>query len=126
MDNKTYLGSLGEAKVISKLTEEKFHIFSQITGKAPFDLIAVKENLLFRVSVKSVEKSDKYNNYVVQLKSVRSNRHTNKIINFDNTSCDLLCVYIVDLDKVVILDAKQITAKSALSLGKRENIISGF
>ena len=126
MDNKTYLGSLGEAKVISKLTEEKFHIFSQITGKAPFDLIAVKENLLFRVSVKSVEKSDKYNNYVVQLKSVRSNRHTNKIINFDNTSCDLLCVYIVDLDKVVILDAKQITAKSALSLGKKENIISGF
>lgn len=126
MDNKTYLGSLGEAKVISKLTEEKFHIFSQITGKAPFDLIAVKENLLFRVSVKSIEKSDKYNNYIVQLKSVRSNRHTNKIINFDNTSCDLLCVYVVDLDKVIILDAKQITAKSALSLGKKDNIISSF
>lgn len=119
MDDKTYLGAIGEAKVIAELTKHKYHVFTQVTGKAPFDLIAYKDNKLYRISVKTVEKKNKYGSYTVQLKSVRSNRSTNTILNFDNTSCDLLAVYIVETDEVIMKDAASITAKSGLVIKRK-------
>lgn len=122
MDNKTYLGAIGEAKVIAKLTEKKFHVFSQVTGKAPFDLIACNENKVYRISVKTIEKQNKNGSYTVQLKSVRSNRTENKIVNFDNSSCDILAVYIVETDEVILLDASSITAKSGLVVKRKGSL----
>lgn len=118
MDNKTYLGAIGEAKVIARLTEERYHVFNQVTGKAPFDLVAYKDGEMKRVSVKSIEKKNKDGNYTVQLKSVRSNKTSNKIVNFDNTSCDILAVYIAELDEVLLLNSCDITAKSGLVVKK--------
>lgn len=125
MDNKTYLGAIGEAKVIAKLTEDKFHVFTQVTGKAPFDLVAVKDKMVYRISVKTIEKKNRDGSYSVQLKSVRSNRTENKIINFDNTSCDILAVYIVELDEVIFRDANTITAKTALVIKRKDPIERG-
>lgn len=120
MDNKTYLGAIGEAKVIAKLTEDKFHVFTQVTGKAPFDLVACKDSKIYRVSVKTIEKKNKDGSYTVQLKSVRSNRTENRIINFDNTSCDILAVYIVETDEVIFKQASDIKAKSGLVIKRRD------
>lgn len=122
MDNKTYLGAIGEAKVIAHLTKERHHVFSQVTGKAPFDLIAYKDNKVYRISVKTIEKQNKYGSYTVQLKSVRSNRTGNTIINFDNNSCDILAIYILETDEVILLDSCNIKAKSGLVV-KRKNPI---
>jgi len=114
MDDKTYIGSLGEARVIAELTRQRFHVFNQATGKAPFDLVAYKEGKLLRVSVKSVMKKDKNGVYSVQLKSVRANRTGNTIHNFDNTSCDILAIYLLEDDEVVLMESTSIKAKSAL------------
>lgn len=116
MDDKTYLGAIGEAKVIALLTEQKYHVFTQVTGKAPFDLVAYKEGKLYRVSVKTVMKRGKRGAFVVQLKSVRSNRTGNKIIGFDNNSCDILAIYLVEDDEVILMSSSDVKAKSALSI----------
>lgn len=118
MDDKTYLGSLGEAKVIAKLTQERYHVFTQVSGKAPFDLVAYKDGILYRVSVKSVTKKNESGVYTVQLKIVRPNRTGNKITNFDNTSCDILAVYLFEDDEVMLIDSKTIEVKSALTIRK--------
>lgn len=125
MDNKTYLGAIGEAKVIAKLTQDKYHVFNQVTGKAPFDLIVYKDDKIYRVSVKTIEGKNSAGSYTVQLKSVRSNRTTNRIINFDNTSCDILAVYIVETDEVILLDSSKITAKSGLVVKRKDPIERG-
>ena len=125
MDNKTYLGAIGEAKVIAKLTEDHYHVFNQVTGKAPFDLITYKDGRLARVSVKTIEKKNEYGTYTVQLKSVRPNRTGNTIVNFDNSSCDLLAVYILENDEVILLDSASIKAKSSLVVKRKPPVDRG-
>ena len=55
MDNKTYISQLSEVKVMADLAYKDYHIFNQISGKAPFDLVAYKENVLSRISAKSLK-----------------------------------------------------------------------
>lgn len=116
MDDKTYLGALGEARVIAELTRNRFHVFSQVSGKAPFDLVAYKDNQLYRISVKAVGKKDEKGVYNIQPKTVRPNRTCNKITNFDNTSCDLLAIYLQEDDEVVIFKSSEVVVKSAMTI----------
>ena len=44
MDVKTYVSAIAESRTIYELTKMKYHVFNQVTGKAPFDLVAYKEN----------------------------------------------------------------------------------
>lgn len=107
---------MAEAKAIYEFTKQGYHIFNQVSGKAPFDLVIYKEEELLKVSVKSVLKRNSRGKYEVQLKRVRSNKTENKIYPFDNSECDLLVVYIVDLDKLCIFYANKITAKHTLNI----------
>lgn len=116
MDDKTYYSTKAETRVIYELTKAKYHVFSQVSGKAPFDLVAYRDNVLLRVSVKSVVQKDKHGSFVVQLKTVRSNKTENKITTFDNTSCDLLAVYLDETDQVCWLPTGKVKATSAITL----------
>lgn len=115
MDNKTYLGTLSEIKVMCRLVEEGYDVFNQIAGKSPIDMIALKNGELKRVSVKSTQsKNSNSNNWCVQLKTVRSNKTKNTITNFDNTSCEILAIYIEPEDRVILYNAKDILTKTIL------------
>jgi hypothetical protein len=116
MDDKTYAGALGEAKVIAALTADKYHVFGQITGKAPFDLVAYKDGKLYKISIKTITGKNRNGTYTVQLKAVRSNRNKNRIINFDNSLCDIVAVYILPEDKIVMLNSNTIIVKSSLTV----------
>lgn len=118
MDIKTHISSIAEAKVIYELTRLEYHIFNQVTGKAPFDLVAYKNNILYKISVKSVSVCNKYGSYDVQLKRVRSNKNINKIYNFDSTECDILAIYIYQEDLVLFYKASDIKVKSTLTINK--------
>lgn len=118
MDDKTYLGSLAEAKTIATLTAQRWHIFNQVSGKAPFDLVAVKDNKLLRISVKGTANKDKNGSYLVQIGKVRSNKKINKVYKFDPISCDQVAVYILEIDTVCFIPAKLISSGRTLSLRK--------
>jgi hypothetical protein len=52
MDDKTWLGALAEVRVCAELVAERWEVFTSVTGKAPFDLVAYKDGRVLRVEVK--------------------------------------------------------------------------
>jgi len=111
------VGSLGKAKVIAHLIELGYDVYLEFDGKSPFDLVVHKDDLLERVEVKTTGRRTKFNTgWEVQLKKVRPNRTSNKIINFDNSKVDKVVVYIEPIRKVVLYDAKDIKAKTAMAV----------
>ena len=116
MDKKTYMSSVSEAKIVTDLTVRDFDIFTQSSGKSPFDLIAHKDGKILRVQVKSCGKKDKKGRFNVQLKSVRHNKTENKIIKFDPNSCDLLAIYLFDADKICYFDPKKLPSLNEIKV----------
>jgi Holliday junction resolvase-like predicted endonuclease len=101
MDDKTWLGALAEAKVAAALIEQGFEVFTSTTGKAPFDLIAVKEGRLLRVEAKGTAGTKQYRGaFMVRLGSVRSNRTRNASRPLDGANSDVVGIYIHRLDKI--------------------------
>jgi len=111
------LGILGESRVISELIKCKYEVFTQFSGKAPFDMVAYKDSTLYRVEVKSTRTRTKYDTgWEVQLKRSRPNRSSNIIHKFDNTSCDILAIYIEPLDEVLLIQSVEVTTTCSLSI----------
>lgn len=120
MDDKTFAGSLAETKVMMRLTEFKYHVFNQISGKAPFDLVAYKDGMLYRISVKSNGGYGNKSSYYVQLRRIRSNKTKNVIHMYDNSSCDYVAVYLSEVDKVCFFKSDDIKSKNILNIRKDE------
>jgi Holliday junction resolvase-like predicted endonuclease len=109
-------GVLGEAAVLKELIKQGYTVFTQFSGASPFDMVAYKNNILYRVSVKSTECLDRYKTPAYRVKLSQLHYKTTK--HFDNTSCDILAVYIVPEDKVLFFDAKTIYQKHQLNIKK--------
>jgi len=120
MDIKTHISSIAEAKTIYELTRMEYHVFNQVTGKAPFDLIAYKNGEIFKISVKSILKKNRYGKYEVQLKRVRSNKTCNTIYKFNNKECDILAVYIYEIDVLLFIKSSEINTGCALTLSNAQ------
>lgn len=122
MDARTRLGSLAEAEVLAKFIEHGFDVYVQLSGKAPFDLIAHRNGQLFRVQVKGSASKTRYGVYQVQLKAVRANRTGNTIHCFDPTCCDVLAIYIEPLDAVCFLRTDEIRSRNQLNLREQRPV----
>ena len=109
-------GILAEAKVMTWFLEREYDVFNQFGGKAPFDLVAHKDNILSRVSIKSTSVRTKSGKWAVQIGRVRPNRTGNTIHKFDSSEADILAVYIVPEDRVIIIDTKTITTGRELTI----------
>lgn len=121
MDDKTWIGGLSELKVMTELSKQKFYVFNQISGKAPFDLIAYKGNKLFRISVKgSYRSAIKGDRYEIQIGRVRSNKNKNIVYKFNHNECDIVAVYIHEIDKVCFINSMDIKNGRIITL--RESI----
>lgn len=121
MDDKTYFSSLGEMKVITDLTEKGYHVFNQISGKAPFDVVAYKNQCL-RISIKSCNlNANKVGNYTVQIKRVRSNKTENKIYKFNREECDYIAVYIVEIDSIFYYDVDDLISLNTITVNPNKD-----
>lgn len=114
-------GALGELAVAKELALLGHEIYVPMTDSSGYDLLCVINDKPLRVEVKSTSKPNASGSYVLQIKKVRSNKTTNKISDFDNTKVDILALYLEDIDKVILLDAKLVTQKSAIQF-KRYNM----
>lgn len=112
-------GIVGEAKVLTYFIENGYQVFLPFDGHSEFDLVVYKDNVLYRVSVKSTQKRS-HNRWICQIGQKYRNTkdgivtHVNK--KFDNITCDLLAIYIIPEDRIVIIDAKTIEAKMQYSI----------
>lgn len=126
MDIKTHSGQVSELKVMADLAAKGYHIFNQISGKAPFDIIVYKDNVLKRISVKStIRDCNTIGKYPIELKRVRSNKTANTIHKIEEDEFDILAVYIFKEDKVIYLPIESVLGKGMISLGL-ENCQSGL
>lgn len=114
------MSSVSETGVVADLTQKEFEVFTQVSGKSSFDLVAYKNGKIYRIQVKSCRKIDKKGRSKVQLKSVRHNKKENKIIPFDPTSCDLLAVYLFNYsngeDRIYYFDPLKLKSLNELVL----------
>jgi len=112
-------GVLGEAKVMTYFIENGYITFIPFGGYCPFDLIIYKEEKLYRVSVKST--------YRKQAKKWRVNvsQNTTKLVDgkgiyyhkpFDSKTCDLLAVYIIPEDRVILFESNLIEGKTIVNI----------
>ena len=116
MDDRTYIGSLAEAKAIWYFTKEKYHVFNQVSGKAPYDLVVDKDGILYKVSVKGTSYQEPSGNYLAQLRKIRSNRTENRIIHFDHTEVDLVFIYAVPEDRFKVFKAEELKGLSTKTI----------
>ena len=123
-------GSLGEIAVAKELIKQGYEVYSGITYNTKYDLLAILNGQIYRVEVKSTKQPEKRSGaYKIGLKRTRSNTKKNTIYLFDNTEVDILGVYLEDIDKVMLFEARAIKAKSALTIRTEDesrSTISGF
>lgn len=115
MDSKTYASNVSEAKVVADLAQRGHHVYIQTSGKGPFDVASVKDGILKRIQVKACYKS-KNGSYTIQLRTIHTSMKKNTIVKFDATKCDILAVYLIDIDKVFYLEAAQFHDTSTVAL----------
>lgn len=121
-------GSLAEIKAIEWFTRRNYFIYKSFYGYEPVDFIVEKDKKLSKVSVKSTTQRTPYNTgWICGIKSVRANKFSNNIVNFDSTDIDYLCVHLVALDKLIVYNAKLLTVKTAITvLDKDINALEAF
>lgn len=123
-------GSLGEIAVAKELIKQGYEVYSGITDNTKYDLLAILDGQIYRVEVKSTKQPEKRSGaYKIELKRTRSNKKKNTIYLFDNTEVDILGVYLEDIDRVMLFEARAIKAKSALTIRTEDesrSTISGF
>lgn len=108
-------GALGELAAMKHFLSEGYEIYSAVTDSSTFDMLLVKDNTVLKVEVKTTSTRNRSDTgWEVQLKSVRSNRTTNRIVNFESTKTDLLVVYVTTLDKLYVFNSKDIMQKTAM------------
>ncbi len=111
-----FQGLFGEQKLILELIKNNFDVFSSISGKSKVDIVAIKDNIVFRFQVKSCNYINKYGTYEIQLKSVRPNRTENVIHKFDGLSCDILAVYCIFHDTLQYFTCLELDNRSQLNI----------
>lgn len=115
MSQSHHLGSTGESKVLYELTKANFYVFTPFRGDSPIDLIALKDNKIWRIQVKSTI-SKQSSGYSVSLRncSIRRKGMVKKL--FNPKSCDILAVYIEPIDTICFIRASDIENRNMIHL----------
>jgi hypothetical protein len=113
-------GLLGEAKVLTYFIENDYEVFLPFADNGPYDLLVVKDKQIQKVSVKSTSSLASANTWSVELRTV-SRRKDNKttVTKIDKQDLDLLAVYIIPEDRVIILDIKTIDSTSYVGIPRK-------
>ena len=118
MDSKNRMSVAGEIRAMGEFAKDGFHVFNQVSGKAPFDFVAYRDGRVYRVSVKSTC-STRRKAFVVQLQQTRVNTKGAVARAFDASESDVLCVYIEPMDTVLFFRACDFDGMKSLSIREK-------
>lgn len=108
--NSNMKGNIGEAEALKYFLKEGYEVYLPFGTASKCDMIVTKDNITSRVSVKTTCSKVKNGKYSVRIRQGKMN----KDIPFDNTSSDILFIYVLPEDRIVILKSLDITAKMAI------------
>lgn len=118
-------GRLGESHVAAYFTANGYDVFLPIFSYPEFDMVIHKEGKIQRVEVKATSSLAKNGNYQVSLRRIRNNSKKYTVHNFDNNCADILAIYIVPENRVVLVDPKSFKAKTMLTISKEGSARGG-
>jgi hypothetical protein len=110
--NTNLQGNIGEAKVMNYFIENGYTVYLPFGTASKNDMIIEKDNIIERVSVKTSNTKNKSGNYKVRIRQGK----LNKQIPFDKNSCEILAIYILPEDKIVLKKATEIVSGFELVL----------
>lgn len=109
MDRKTK-GRLAESKVVSYLLENGYGAYLPFSNNSKYDVIAVKDGKLKRISTKYTSVQKHSGSWKVEMRQIYRGKNIINVDKFDQNTCDLIAVYIGPLDKVVLVEAAKATS----------------
>lgn len=81
-------------------------------------MVVMKDGKLMRVEVKATSATTKAGDFMVSLRRIRNNSKHYTIHKFDGKCCDILAVYIVPENRVVLLDPIKLDGKTCTTIKK--------
>lgn len=111
MDRKTK-GRFAEIKAISYFVENGYEVYVPFSNNSKYDLLVAKDNKVSRISVKYTSTKRGVNSWTVDLRQISRRKNYINIEKFNNLLFDLLAIYIEQLDKIVIIEAKNLKTRS--------------
>ncbi len=133
MDDKTRLGAVAEVRVTAWLLNEGWDVFTSVTGKSRFDLIAARDGLVLRVEVKSASTRTPNGGFPVSLRAIRSNRSGNHVRYLSPTDSDVVAIYLHPIETVCFFPTASLDGRNAITLhevaspsDRRRNVISDY
>ena len=102
--------------MVAALLHARWEVFTPVSGKAPFDLVAARGTTLLRVEVKGCASRRPNGGFQVSLRSVRPNRSGNKIRFLDPAVSDVVAVYLEPIDTVCFFSTRQLAGRSTITL----------
>ncbi|QZE11491.1 PDDEXK endonuclease [Streptomyces phage Jada] len=114
MDRKTK-GRLGEVKVLAYFIENGYEVYTPFSDCSKYDMIAIKDGVVNRVSVKYSGAQAPSGKWIVGL--VQTSRRNNgeiKETKFNKDQYDIVAVYIGPEDRVELISASEIPGKTAI------------
>lgn len=110
--NSNLKGNIGEAKALSYFISNGYEVYIPFGTATKCDLIVLKDNKTYRVSVKSTSSKNKSGSYNVRLRQSKMNEDK----PFRKEDSDLLFVYIIPENKHLVLKSKDINVINTLSV----------
>lgn len=105
-------GNIAESKVLTYFLELGYEVYLPFGTATTNDMVVIKDNTTKRVSVKSTSSKSKSGKWEVRVRQIT---HLGTTL-FDNSKTDLLVVYIIPENRIVVLEAKDIKAKTGISV----------
>ena len=113
-------GGVGLVSIAKHFVLDGYEVFTPLTDNTSCDLVVIKDGMTQRVECKSTQaESVNKKSWLVSIRQIRPNRTTNIIKHFDKTKSDLLAIYIIPEDRVVILRSSGVTVRSGLTIPKQ-------
>lgn len=113
-DYKSHQGNLGLGRAIAYYTANCIPVLIPLNDTQKYD-IAVDKDGLKRVSIKTTQGQAPSGHYTVQLKNCGGASGQSKIRNFDNSTCDIIFIVVINGDMYEI-PSSEVTVSSALTL----------
>lgn len=116
--NSKKQGDVGLGQAIAWFTRNSYTVSLPLTDSQDYDLIIDKENMLYRVQVKTASYKNEYGIYEVSLTVKGGNRSgAGKIKKFDQSKVDM--VFILTSDNEVYVIPSSVVGTGSINLGSK-------
>lgn len=110
--NSNLKGNIGESEALAYFIREGYEVYLPFGTATTCDLVVVKGGITKKVSVKTTSSTHKNGKYIVKIRQGK----LNKQLPFDNTSSDILFIYIQPENRYYILESSTIKTKYELTV----------